>query len=58
MHRLRCWGIFFLGITYHLQVCLSNRYSDFGSCFIIQYLHRLSIFSINCTDNGECVMTA
>ena len=23
-----------------------------------QYLHRLSIFSINCTENGECVMTA
>ena len=22
------------------------------------YLHRLSIFSINCTENGECVMTA
>ena len=22
------------------------------------YLHRLSIFYINCTENGECVMTA
>ena len=25
---------------------------------IILYLHRLSIFSVNCTENGECVMTA
>ena len=27
-------------------------------CSILQYLHRLGIFSINCTENGECVMTA
>ena len=25
--------------------------------FKTQYLHRLSIFSINCTENGECVWT-
>ena len=25
---------------------------------INQYLHRLSIFSINCTENSDCVMTA
>ena len=26
--------------------------------YIGKYLHRLSIFPINCTENGECVMTA
>ena len=31
---------------------------DVANVVIPVYLHRLSIFWINCTENGECVMTA
>ena len=37
----------------------SGYYPMKHNCYnaILLYLHRLSIFSINCTENSECVMT-
>ena len=48
----------------NLFLCIIQRLSLFSYCksqaltLNTLYLHRLSIFSKNCTENGECVMTA
>ena len=51
---------FYNKITFYIKIIFSTSLwrNHFNNIFITLYLHRLSIFSINCTENGECVMTA